>query len=90
MRRVLACNDAGGLPRSYDYASYSPEVVALLSVLASPYWQRIGGSGDAAEAFRFYRKVTGNGLTNGSANENTPLRSWIVKLREETRLAAVA
>ena len=49
----------------------------------------MAGSGAAAEAFRFYRQVAGNDLTNGSPNENTPLRSWIVKLREETRLTAV-
>jgi len=59
-------------------------------VLASPYWQRMAGSGKVGDAFRFYHQVASNGLTNGNPKENIPLRSWIVRLREETRLTAVA
>jgi hypothetical protein len=68
------------LPRSYDYALYYPEVVSILSVLASPYWQRMAGSGDTNDALRFYREVAANGLTNGTPRENTPLRNWLVEL----------
>ena len=89
-RCFLARSHAGALPRSYDYASYYPEVIGILSVLASPHCQHLASSGGAADAFRFYRLAALNGLTNGNPQENNPLRNWIVKLREETRLAAVA
>lgn len=85
-RRLLAVSRTGTLRRSYDYASYYPEVVSVLSVLASPYWQRMAGSGDADDALRFYRQVAANGLTSGTPRENTPLRNWIVGLRAARKL----
>jgi hypothetical protein len=72
LRNFLARERVGALPQAYDYASYYPEVVGVLSVLASPYWQRMAGSGDVTEALRFYRQVASNGLTNGSPAQNTP------------------
>jgi len=65
------------LPWSYDYASYYPEVVGVLSVLASPYWRRIALSDDLAEQERFYRQVADNGLTNGKPSRNRPLADWL-------------
>jgi TniQ len=88
IRRLLAVNRTGSLPRSYDYAAYYPEVVGILSVLASPYWQRIAGSGDPDDALRFYRQISANGLTNGTPRENNPLRNWIVELRAERRFGS--
>ena len=46
IRRLLTTNRAEALPRSFDYAAFYPEVVGVLSVLASPYWQRMAESGD--------------------------------------------
>jgi hypothetical protein len=83
IRRFLATSDTGTLPSSYDYASCYPEVAGVLSGLASPYWQRMAGSGDGDDAFRFYRQVAANGLTSGIPRENSPLRNWIVQLRAE-------
>jgi hypothetical protein len=88
IRRFLAAAGTGTLPRSYDYASYYPEVVGVLSVLASDFWQRMAGSGDADDAIRFYRHVAANGLTSGAPRENTPLRSWIVELRAAPKLGS--
>ena len=86
--RLLAVSRTGSLPRSYDYASYYPEVVGILSVLASPYWQRMAGSGDPDDALRFYAQISTNGLNNGTPRENTPLRNWIVERRAERRLGS--
>lgn len=88
IRRFLAASCRGTLPRSHDYALYYPEVVSILSVLASPYWQRMAGSGDTNDALRFYREVAANGLTNGTPRENTPLRNWIVELRAARKLGS--
>jgi hypothetical protein len=65
------------LPHSYDYAAYYPEVVGVLRVLVSRYWQQMAISGNPAEQERFYRQVADNGLTNGTPELNTPLRRWI-------------
>lgn len=83
LRRFLASTATGALPRSYDYAAYYPEVVGILSVIASPYWQRMAGSADPDAAARLYRQLTASGLTRGDPSQNTPLRSWLVQLREE-------
>lgn len=88
IRRLLAVSRTGSLPHSYDYAAYYPEVVGILSLLASPYWQRMAGSGDPGDAARFYHQVSANGLTNGTPRENIPLRNWIVELRAERRLGS--
>jgi len=88
IRRFLAASRTGTLPRSYDYASYYPEVVSVLSVLASPYWQRMAGSGDTDDALRFYRQVAANCLTTGTPRQNTPLRNWIVELRAARKLGS--
>jgi len=88
IRRLLAASRTGTLRRPYDYASYYPEVVSVLSVLASPYWQRMAGSGDADDALRFYRQIAANGLTSGTPRENTPLRNWIVELRAARELGS--
>jgi hypothetical protein len=85
---LLAVSRTGILPRSYDYAAYYPEVVGILGVLASPYWQRMAGSGDPDDVLRFYHQVAANGLTNGRPQENNPLRNWIVRLRTERRLGS--
>jgi hypothetical protein len=86
--RLLAASHTGILPRSYDYAAYYPEVVGILSVLASPYWQRMAGSGNPDDAVRFYHQVAANGLTNGRPQENNPLRNWIARLRAERVLGS--
>lgn len=88
IRRFLAASRTGTLPRSYDYASYYPEVVSVLSLVASSYWQRMAGSGDTDDTLRFYRQVAANGLTTGTPRENTPLRNWIVQLRAARKLGA--
>jgi TniQ len=88
IRRFLAVIGNETLPRSYDYAAYYPEVVGVLSVLASPHWRRMASSGQADDALRFYHQVAANGLTSGTPRENTPLRSWIVKLRAERELGS--
>lgn len=72
------------LPWSYDYASYYPEVVGVLSVLASPFWQRMASSDDVTETLRFYRQITNNGLTNGTPALNRPLHDWVVSRRAES------
>ena len=41
LRHFLANSAKGALPRSYDYASYYPEVVGVLSVISSSYWQSV-------------------------------------------------
>lgn len=84
LRHLLASSATGRLPRSYDYACYYPEVVGMLGVLTSPYWQRIAGSLDPGGSLRFYHHVTANGLSRGDPSQNTPLRGWIMKLRAET------
>jgi hypothetical protein len=71
------------LPHSYDYAAYYPEVVGVLSVLVSRYWQHMAISGNPAEQERFYRQVADNGLTNGTPALNTPLRKWIYGRRRD-------
>jgi len=83
LRHFLASSAPAKLPCSYDYAAYYPEVVGILSVLTSPYWQRMAGSADADDALRLYRHVAANGLTRGDPSQNTPLRNWIVRLRGE-------
>lgn len=83
MHRFLASSAAGALPRSYDYASYFPEAVGVLRVIASPYWQRMAASADSDDAARLYRQLAASGLTRGDPSQNTPLRSWLVGLREE-------
>jgi hypothetical protein len=84
LRGLLASSATGTLPRSYDYACYYPEVVGILGVLTSPYWQRIAGSLDADDALRLYHHVAANGLSRGDPGQNIPLRGWITKLRAET------
>jgi TniQ len=88
IRRLLTASRSGLLPHSYDYAAYYPEVVGILSVLASRYWQCMAGSGDPDDALRFYHQIAANGLTNGTPRENNPLRNWIVELRAERRLGS--
>jgi hypothetical protein len=61
---------------------YYPEVVGVLSVLASPRWRRLAISDDPAEQERFYLQVANNGLTNGTPALNNPLRSWVQGHRE--------
>jgi hypothetical protein len=65
LRGLLVSSATGTLPRSYDYACYYPEVVGILGVLTSPYWQRIAGSLDADDALRLYHHVAANGLSRG-------------------------
>jgi hypothetical protein len=84
LRRLLAGSATGRLPRSYDYACYYPEVVAILGVLTSPYWRRIAGSIDPGDSLRLYHHVAANGLSRGDPSQNTPLRGWIAKLRADT------
>jgi hypothetical protein len=84
LRRLLAGSATGRLPRSYDYACYYPEVVAILGVLTSPYWRRIAGSLDPGDSLRLYHHVAANGLSRGDPSQNTPLRGWIAKLRADT------
>jgi predicted trehalose synthase len=50
----------GKLPRSYDYVAYYPEVVGIFSVLASPYWRQMAGSGATDDTLRFYHQVAAN------------------------------
>jgi hypothetical protein len=76
-RYLFDREQAQRLPWSYDYAAYYPEVVGVLSVLASPYWRRMAISDDPAEEERFYRQVANDGLTNGTPALNTPLRKWV-------------
>jgi hypothetical protein len=65
------------LHRSYDFAAYYPEVVGVLSVLVSPYWQRMAISEDSTDKQRFHQQIAANGLTNGSPEHNTPLSKWV-------------
>lgn len=88
IQRLMAASSTGALRRSYDYASYYPEVVSVLSVLASAHWQRMARSADPDDTLRFYRQVAANGLTNGTPRYNTPLRNWIAELRAEPRLGS--
>lgn len=88
IRQFLATSGNGTLPHSYDYASYYPEVVGVLSVLTSPYWQQMARSGDADDALLFYREVAASGLTSGTPRENIPLRNWIAELRTARRLGS--
>ena len=82
MRYFFSREQADRLPWSYDYAAYYPEVVGVLSVLASPYWRRLAISGDPAKEERFYRQIAENGLTNGTPALNRPLASWVTGHRE--------
>jgi hypothetical protein len=84
LRHLLASSATGRLPRSYDYACYYPEVVGIIGVLTSPYWQRIAGSLDPGDSLRLYDHVAASGLSRGDPSQNTPLRGWIAKLRAET------
>jgi hypothetical protein len=83
LRHFLASSATGRLPRSYDHASYYPEVAGVLSVITSPYWQRMAGSGDADDAACLYRRFAASGVTRGDPGQNTPLRGWIAGLRAE-------
>jgi hypothetical protein len=60
----------------------------LLSVLASPYWRQMAGSGAADDTLRFYHQIAASGISSGTPRENTPLRNWIVELRAERRLGS--
>ena len=71
------------LPYSYDYAACYPEVIGLLGVLISRYWQQLAISRDPADQERFHRQVATSGLTNGTPALNTPLRNWIYSLRRD-------
>jgi len=64
LRHFLASSSTGRLPRSYDHASYYPEVAGALSVITSPYWQRMAGSGDADDAARLYRRFAADQLAD--------------------------
>lgn len=70
------------LPWAYDYAACYPEVVALLSVLASPHWRCKAISDNPADRQRFYRQTAANGITNGKPERNTPLNTWIERHRQ--------
>ncbi|MFL6073142.1 MAG: TniQ family protein [Mycobacteriales bacterium] len=72
--------NARSLPWSYDFAAYYPEVVALLSVLASPYWRRVAISDDLADKQRFYRQ-TSTSLAGGIPEQNRPLNKWVESQR---------
>ncbi|MDI5975852.1 TniQ family protein [Amycolatopsis magusensis] len=82
-RYLFAREQATRLPWSYDYAAYYPEVVGVLSVLASPYWRCMAISENPADQERFYRQIARNGLTNGKPELNKPLRNWVNGHRQD-------
>lgn len=82
-RHFFAREKAERLPWSYDFAACYPEVVALLSVLASPHWRRNAVSDNPADRQRFYRQTAANGITNSAPDRNTPLNKWIDRHRQD-------
>ena len=82
-RHFFTREQAEHLPWSYDFAACYPEVVALLSVLASPHWRRMALSDNPANKQRFYRHSAANGITNGEPEHNTPLNKWIDRHRQD-------
>ncbi|MER7279452.1 TniQ family protein [Dactylosporangium sp. NPDC000244] len=71
------------LPWSYSHAAHYPEVVGVLSVLASPFWRRLAISAIPADWRLFLQQVGRNGITNGDPATNAPLRNWMVEQRRK-------
>jgi hypothetical protein len=82
-RHLFIRENAERLPWSYDAAACYPEVVALLSVLASPHWWRMALSDNPADRQRFYRQTAANGITHGEPERNRPLNTWIDRHRQD-------